>query len=142
MKRRHSFHRLYYHVVMHTKDRQHLITTEEEGQRLRGYMAAKAKDLDVYIEEAGHWRDHVHLLFRCGTTRALSDVYGQLKGFSATAWRKHLPDRPFKWGDGVYITTVDPDNKTALRDYIKFQWERHERRAEIPKWEHSEDTPS
>ncbi|MCP4603430.1 MAG: hypothetical protein GY847_23415 [Proteobacteria bacterium] len=61
MKQRHSYHRLYYHVVMHTKDRQHLITTEEDGHRLRGYFAAKAKDLDVYIEEAGYWRDHVHL---------------------------------------------------------------------------------
>ncbi|MCP4603429.1 MAG: hypothetical protein GY847_23410 [Proteobacteria bacterium] len=53
-----------------------------------------------------------------------------------------MPDRPLKWGDGVYIATVDPDNTTALRDYIRFQWEHHERRAEIPEWEHSDDTPS
>ena len=138
MKQRHSYHRLYYHVVMHTKGREHLIDNETDGGRLAGYMKAKAPDLDAYIEEAGCWRDHAHLLLRCGTSLAISEVYGRLKGFSWAAWRKHSPDRPFRWGDGVYIATVDPRSNQDLREYIRGQWERHEKRALVEEWEHGD----
>jgi REP element-mobilizing transposase RayT len=121
---------------MHTKGREHLIRDEADGARLAGFMIAKARELDAYLEESGCWRDHVHILLRCGTGRAISEVYGQLKGFSWAAWRKHLPERPFRWGDGVFIATVDPDRNQELREYIRGQWERHERRALVAEWEH------
>ena len=135
MKQQHSYHRLYYHLVIHTKYRQHFIEKRVDGERLVKYLSVKAIELGSYIEESGFWRDHVHLLLRCTVIYPLSQVYGQMKGFSWAAWRKHFPSRPFRWGDGVYIATVDNEKNRRLREYIRNQWERHEKGDIIEKWE-------
>jgi len=61
-----------------------------------------------------------------------------LKGFSWSAWRKQFPHKPFRWGDGVYVSTVDPDDNAALREYIRHQWHRHEEKNLMPEWESGE----
>ena len=135
MKQRHSYHRLYFHLVFSTKNREHLITTQRDGQALAGFFEVKAHELDAYVEEFGCWRDHVHLLVRIAPKVALSKVYGQLKGFASRAWNKRFPERPFGWQDGVFSITVDPDNCDDLREYIRRQWDRHESGASIGRWE-------
>ena len=95
----------------------------------------KASDLDCYVEEIGTWYEHLHLLMRTGTTIALSQIYRQLKGFSARAWNLRHPDRRLYWGDGVFIITVDPNNAGPLRQYIRNQRKHHSDRDLIPGWE-------
>ncbi len=139
MKQQHSFHRLWYHLVFHTKNREQLIESRDDEKFLFVQMKAKAHDIDVYIEEFGAWRDHVHVLMRAAPTWALSDLYRQLKGYSSTQWRKNVPDRPFKWGDGAYSCTVDPDNCNLLKQYIADQWQRHEQRLLLPEFERDDN---
>ncbi len=102
-------------------------------------MKVKAHDIDVYIDEIGGWRDHVHLFLRARPTMALSDVYGQLKGFSSHSWRKRYPKKHFKWGDGVYAATTDPHNSEELRAYIRNQKTHHETGHIVPIWEPEEE---
>ena len=115
MKQRHSNCRFAYHLVMHTKYRQQLICQPGDVAALLTFMKTKAHALDSYIEEGGGWRDHLHLLLQSRPTVRLSDLYGQLKGYSATMWKRRFPHRPFVWGDGVYGKTVDPDQCDPLR---------------------------
>ena len=140
MKQRHSNCRLVYHVVVHTKCREHLIASPGDVETLLTFMKSKAHDLDSYIEEGGGWREHLHLLLQSRPTVRLSDLYGQLKGYSATMWRKRYPDRPFKWGDGVFAKSVDPDNCFELREYIRNQWRRHESGLLVPEFERTDDS--
>ena len=135
MKQRHSFHRLFYHLVFSTKNREHLFVSSRDGDILSGYFRIKAKELDAYVEEFGHWREHVHMLLRSAPSLALANLYGQFKGFSSYAWNRKYADRPLVWQDGVFITTVDPDDNRALREYVATQWSRHESRAIIESWE-------
>lgn len=126
---------LLYHLVFHTKNRERFIEGDEEEQLLFGLMKQKAHEVDAWIEEFGGWREHVHLLLRARPTIALSEVYGQMKGLSAWAWRKEWPERPFGWGDGVWAVTVDPENCQALREYIRNQRQHHDSRSLIAVWE-------
>jgi putative transposase len=135
MKQRHSFTNLLYHLVFRTKYREHLISTPQLDDALRGFIQTKAHDLDAYLEEYGSWYDHVHLLLRTRPTIALTSVYRQLKGFSSRAWHKRFPDSPFAWADGVWAVTVTPDDCNALRDYIRNQRQRHDRKALHEGWE-------
>jgi len=135
MKQRHSYCRLAVHLVFHTKYREHLIRKPSDLEFLFDAMKKKAHDLDCYIEEFGGWRDHCHLLAQLRATVRLSDLYSQLKGYSAKAWMKCFPERPYKWGDGVYAKTVDPDRCDDLRRYIRRQWSRHESGLLVPEWE-------
>jgi putative transposase len=141
MKQRHSFTNLLYHLVFRTKNREHFILGEPEENNLLVSMRAKAHELDAWIEEFGGWREHVHLLVRARPTIALSDVYGQLKGFASWEWRRQWPDRPFGWGDGVYVVTVDPDNCDGLRAYIRNQRTHHGDGTIVTSWEPPDDSP-
>jgi putative transposase len=141
MKQRHSFNTLLFHLVFRTKQRERLIRSEADGFVLRGFMETKAHELDVYLEEFGFWCEHTHLLLRSNPTIALADAYRHLKGFSSHAWNLRSPDRPFRWADGVWAVTVSPGDTDALRNYIRQQWDCHERRAAIPVWEPPHDSP-
>jgi REP element-mobilizing transposase RayT len=116
-----------------------LIEEPDEVDILLTFMKSKAHALDSYIEEGGGWRDHLHLLLQSRPTIKLSDLYGQLKGYGAAMWRKRFPDRPFRWGDGVFGKTVDPDNCDELRKYIRHQWRHHESGLTLPEYEQRED---
>ena len=91
------------------------------------------------LPEGGGWKDHLHLLLQSRPTIRLCDLYGQLKGYGATMWRKRFADRPFKWGDGMFARTADPDNCGELRSYIRNQWKRHENGLLVPDFESMND---
>jgi putative transposase len=139
MKQRHSYTKLLYHIVCCTKRREHLILDVEHEQAINSFMKVKAHQLDAYIEEFGGWRDHIHFLVRARPTIALSDLYRQLKGFSAYSWRKQFPEDPFKWADGVFAATVDPDNCDDLRAYVRNQHKHHTENSLVAKWEPDEE---
>ena len=135
MKQRHSYSRLFFHIAFSTRGREHLIESPAAGEIILGFMKTKADDLDTYIEEFGCWHDHVHILVRTGPSLAPATFYGQVKGYSSRAWNLKNKNMPFRWQDGVYIATVDPDQTEALRSDIRAQWTHHEQRTEIANWE-------
>lgn len=135
MKQYHSYNRLFFHLIFWTKRREGLIRTRGDESLLFDAFKKKAHDLDAYIEELGSWYDHVHMLVRCPPTLLLSKLYGQLKGFSSYRWSKEWPERPFAWGDGVYIASVDPWDNHGLRGYIRNQRRVHSLRTQFDAWE-------
>ena len=135
MKQQHSYHRLYFHLVFSTKNRERLIDSPDDGGTIAGFFKIKAHDLDAFVEEFGCWRDHVHVLVRIPPKLALATLYGQMKGFATHALLERDPDHPFRWQDGVFSVTVDPDNCEELRRYIRNQWQHHETGEAIDRWE-------
>ena len=49
--------------------------------------------------------------------------------------RGATPDKPFKWTDGVFAVTVDPENCEGLRAYIRNQQKHHTQSSLVPAWE-------
>ncbi|MBN2525595.1 MAG: IS200/IS605 family transposase [Deltaproteobacteria bacterium] len=135
MKQRHSYTKLYYHVVMPTKNRAHLITDAEAEAFLYACFKRKAHELDSWIDTFGCWYDHIHVLIRTNPNLALSQLYGQLKGFSTWMWHGQWPDKPFALADGVFAATVDPFHCDPLRHYIQNQKHHHSINALVPNWE-------
>ena len=135
MKQYHSYNSLFFHLIFWTKRRLGLITNPREEALLFGAFKKKAHDLGAYIEELGSWYDHVHVLARTPPTLLLTRFYGQLKGFSSYRWSREWPDKPFFWGDGVYISTVDPRENNELRRYIRNQRSIHAGRTQLDAWE-------
>ena len=142
MKQQHSFHRLFFHIIFSTKNREQLIGSPRDGQVLEGLFKVKARDLDGYVEEFGCWRDHVHLLVRIPPKLALAKLYGQMKGFATHGWNERYPESKFGWQDGAYSITVDPDNCQDLRTYIRGQWNHHESGSVIERFETPETGPA
>lgn len=141
MKQQNSYHRLYFHLVFSTRNRERLILSPADGQMLLELFLVKAHDLDSYIEEFGCWRDHVHLLVRIPAKLALAKVYGQLKGFSAFVWNRRNQDRPLFWQKGMFSITVDPDHCDELRHYIRHQWRHHDSGSVVSRWETPDTGP-
>ena len=65
----------------------------------------------------------------------LSDVYGQLKGFSSRSLKLKWPDRVFWWADIVYSVTVNPNSCRRQRAYIRNQRTHHKEGTFQPHWE-------
>jgi len=135
MRHQHSFNRLFYHLVFITKNKEPFISSEKDEQFLLSLLKKKAHDLNAYIEEFGSWYDHVHILIRTSPSIELSKIYRQLKGYSSWAWNKKFPDRFFKWADGAFAATCDPDNTYNLRLYIRGQRDHHHNEKIEQKWE-------
>jgi REP element-mobilizing transposase RayT len=135
VKQYRSFNRVYFHLIFWTKRRQPLIRAPRDEALLFGALKKKAHDLDAYLEELGSWYDHVHLLARTPPTLSPSRFYGQLKGFASYSWNRQRTESQFAWGDGVYISSVDPDDNEPLRAYIRNQRSIHAGRLQLECWE-------
>nr|NIT51817.1 IS200/IS605 family transposase [candidate division Zixibacteria bacterium]NIW43533.1 IS200/IS605 family transposase [Gammaproteobacteria bacterium]NIX54627.1 IS200/IS605 family transposase [candidate division Zixibacteria bacterium] len=56
-----AFHRLYFHLIWATKNREYLIQPNIE-KRLYSYLVNKAAELGVYTYAINGWYDHIHLV--------------------------------------------------------------------------------
>ena len=117
------YHRLYYHVVWGTNDREPHITTKT-AKFLCGFLRGIAIQERSRILEIGIVTDHVHVLLTVHPTTNWSRLIQRLKGGSAmTANREgHMDDdRPLKWAKGYSVQSVSPCNVDKVRAYLKKQ---------------------
>ena len=134
----HTFHDLFYHLVFVTKEREPCIRGAAEHRLLEASFKAKANKLGAMLLGFGSWIDHGHLFLRARPVRSLSDLAGQLKGFSARVWNIKLPELKLEWGRGYYAATACPRDHRALLRYIRNQRDYHRRRLLVDWWEAEE----
>ena len=125
------YHRLYYHVVWGTNDREPHIT-KEVAEFLCRFLRSVAIQERSRILEVGIVSDHVHILMTLHPMTNWSRLIQRLKGASSmTANREGLvsSEKPLKWAKGYSIQTVSPCNIKILRSYLKRQPEHHPERV-------------
>ncbi len=129
------WHRLYYHIVWTTRDRQPVIDARHAAFLCR-FLRAVARQERAHILEIGLVATHIHLLPRVHPTTGLPRLLQRLKGGSSViASREHRGDQgDLRWARGYSITSVAPRALDAVREYLRGQPLRHPSEA-IAEWE-------
>jgi len=128
-------HRLYYHIVWTTRERQHLIDAGL-ARFLCRFLRGVARQERAHILEIGMVATHVHLLVRmhpiCSVSRLLQRMKG---GSSAVAGKERhsTTGRVLKWSKGYSIRTVGPLSLEAVCAYLRLQSTKHPTEA-IEDW--------
>ena len=129
------YHRLYYHVVWGTNDREPGITGDVALFLCR-FLRSVAIQERARILEIGMVNDHVHVLMTLHPMTNWMRLIQRLKGASSmVANREKHADaaKPLKWGKGYSVHSVSPCNVEKVRGYLKRQAEHHPERA-IADW--------
>ncbi len=114
-----------YHIVFSTKYRQKTIPQSVERD-VYTFIWSCIKEKDSHLLRIGGMEDHIHLLVNLSPRIALADFVRHVKAKSSGWMRldERLPD--FKgWSEGYYASSISPDVKMAVIEYINGQKVHH-----------------
>ncbi|MFW6024947.1 MAG: IS200/IS605 family transposase [Candidatus Woesearchaeota archaeon] len=117
---------LQYHIVWCTKYRHKILTGEVEKQ-LKKLLYEVADSNGFIIEDMEMNKDHIHLLLNCKPQHHIPSMVKALKGNSARALFKILPDLKAKlwgghlWNPSYFVATVSENTKEQISQYIQSQ---------------------
>ena len=124
-----AFHRLYYHLVWATKNREPFIQVEVET-RLYPYLVNKGAELGVYTYAINGWVDHIHLVVAIPPKLAVADVVKRLKGASSHDLNHASGMKGnFAWQRGYGALTVGEQHRPIAEAYVKRQKEHHQQQS-------------
>lgn len=71
--------------------------------------------------------EHIHLFVKLKTTDNVSNIVGQLKGFSSFYTRKRLNIKKYKclWSNGYFCESIGQISEPVILKYIQNQWKHH-----------------
>lgn len=124
------------HVVWAVKHRRALLPLSGDPA-LHALLANKAHDVEAELLAFGSADDHVHVLLRFPAKRALAEVIQRLKGSTSRILAQHTPG--FAWQDGYWARSCNPDDLTALTNYLATQRARHRDPAAREPWMTDDD---
>jgi len=134
-----SFWRTYYHIVWATKNREALITPQNEP-RLYGYIVNKAAELGVYVYTINGWIDHVHVVAAIPPKEAVAHVVKTLKGASSHDLnQQYAPNALFAWQRGYGVLSLGSRQLADAVEYVRRQKEHHRDSTTIPWLERDAD---
>jgi putative transposase len=132
-----SYHKLYYHMIWGTKNRQGIILSDFESD-LYQVMAAKVIDMDGIVHATGGVEDHVHLDVTIPPKHALSKVIGEIKGNSPHAVNHMIkPGLNFGWQEEYGVFSFGEKARPGIVRYIQNQRQHHAKntiQAYIESW--------
>jgi REP element-mobilizing transposase RayT len=80
--------------------------------------------------------DHIHLLVRLHPTISVSQLVGEVKGFSSYVLANRIyPESGFRWQGGFGAMTVSRSELSRLTKYIENQKEHHKKNNLNQHWE-------
>ncbi len=115
----------HYHIVFCTKRREKTIplSFREDLYRLIWKIITNNKSKLVRI---GGVENHVHILLDLNPTIALAPLMRDIKAFSSGWLSKDNRFTAFcGWADGYYASSVSPQSKLSVIEYIKNQEQHH-----------------
>jgi REP element-mobilizing transposase RayT len=124
-----TYSKLLYHTVFSTKNRQLSISQDIEP-RLHEYMGGIVRPMDGVAMRIGGVRDHVHMLVRLGTDKAVAELLRTVKSRSSKWVHDTYPAfRDFGWQEGYGAFTVSHSQAPTVDRYIANQKSHHCGRA-------------
>ena len=118
MKRNQTYHRLDYHIVFSTKNRDPLLD-DDLILHLIELVRQKAIEIDFILHILNGAKDHVHLLLSLPPKYSVSHIVKHIKGFTSHEI-SHL-----YWQDGYSAFTVDRESFNRVFQYIFNQKSHH-----------------
>jgi REP element-mobilizing transposase RayT len=130
-----SYHQLYYHFIWGTYKRYQLISRNIEkdlSKLIKVKIIEKKSELICF----GCTEDHVHLLLRLHPSVSVSEMIGEIKGYSSFILNNKLyPEDGFRWQGGFGALTVSKGEFSRLIPYIRNQKDHHQHNDLYSTWE-------
>jgi putative transposase len=121
----HVFHEIYIHLTWHTKDDSPLLipTLEPIVHKLLTNRCHQTKG--VYLNAINGTPTHVHLAINIEPQVTISELVGELKGFSAHEINDQKRMKRLEWQRGFGVVSFGKKQLTWVQDYIARQKEHH-----------------
>ncbi len=133
-------HRLYYHIVWTTRQREATINADVARFLVRCLRAIVRQERGRLLE-IGIVATHVHLLLTLHPLSSIPRLLQRLKGGSGMLINRGLmAGIQFRWSDGYNVETVSPSDLPRIRDYVRSQPLHHPGDA-IAGWSGVESAP-
>ncbi len=123
----HSVYLCDYHIVLPTKYRRPIFTTELWQHVYQKLLVVTEYYPRLHIHEANHDQDHIHLSISIPPQMSVGKVVGLIKTNTARGIKEQFPQlKKVYWGndgiwsDGYFVSTVGADAEVIKR-YIKQQ---------------------
>lgn len=119
-----------FHLVLVTKYRKEVFTTDQKKEVMKEILFKIATNKEVEILELEVMPDHVHMLISFHPKVAASDVVKSLKGTSAREWFKRYPEtkdllwKGHLWTNSFFMSTIGNVSKNIVSQYIKDQMKK------------------
>lgn len=122
-----TFSNLLYHIVFSTKTRLPLIRREIQ-EPVYEYVGGIIRDEGGILLEIGGVPDHIHILAKLRTDKAVALMVQRIKGRSSK-WlnERRAPAERFAWQEGYGAFSVSESLVNKVRTYIRTQEEHHRR---------------
>ena len=123
-----TYSQILLHVVFSTKGRNALIKPDIQV-RLYDYIGGIVRKEKGTVYAIGGMPDHVPLLFRWRTDRAIADMMRTLKARSSRWVHESFSDAAaFAWQQGYGVFSVSKSVEPSVKRYIEGQAEHHRQR--------------
>ena len=130
-----AYHQLYFHFVWSTYRRIEMITEEIEND-LQMLIRDKISEKNSELLCIGYTSDHIHLLVRLHPAVSVSEIIGEVKGYSSYQIANQIyPESGFRWQGGFGALTVSRSELPRLTKYIENQKEHHSKNDLNQDWE-------
>lgn len=119
-----------FHLVLVTKYRREIFTTEQKRESIKEILFRIAANKEIEVLELEVMPDHVHMLISFHPKVAASDVVKSLKGASAREWFKRYPEtkdllwKGHLWTNSFFMSTIGNVSKNIVSQYIKDQMKK------------------
>ncbi|MBI2980866.1 MAG: IS200/IS605 family transposase [Deltaproteobacteria bacterium] len=134
----HTCHRLYFHLIWTTKNRELLISTDVE-KALYPFLLQKTRELGAQLLALNGTDDHLHFLVKLPPKMAPAKFVKDIKGSSSHFLsQKSGLNVVFKWQAGYGIFSVGTKEIPFIRAYIQKQKEHHKSGKVIGEFETTE----
>jgi putative transposase len=118
--------RLYYHLVWATKNREALISLDQESN-LYNYIIGKSDTLGCITHAIGGTANHIHLVTSIPPSLSISDFVKTIKGSSSHHLNQSIsfPLEKFQWQEGYGVFSLGGKQLEHAINYVKHQKEHH-----------------
>ena len=136
----HAYHRLYYHIVWTTKNREAVIIAERQ-EWMKREIGRNSTVRQGSVHALAVLDNHIHLCVTLPPTATLSGFIGEVKGASSRAYnREHGGEIPLQWQRGYGAMTIRKSDLEIVIPYIENNAERHQtKKGLIPTFEKIEE---
>jgi putative transposase len=119
-----SYWRFFYHIVWGTKNREPLITPENEVLIIRS-IRATSRSTSAYIHGFGAMPDHFHLVVSVPPRISISSFVHDIKGASSRLVRSTESPKAFLWQGEFGAVTFDETLLPKIVAYAENQKRHH-----------------
>jgi REP element-mobilizing transposase RayT len=121
----HVYHEIYLHITWHTKDDSPLLTPQFELVVHEVLRNRCHETKGVYFHGINGTTTHIHLAVNIEPHVTISELVGELKGFSSHEVNKRERMKRLEWQRGFGVVSFGKMNLPWVQNYIARQKEHH-----------------